>query len=110
MFSTSTPFESERGYSRFGAHGVLSHDGDFAGAARELRSRGYGGSEWLPSSPHLVDGSPAAEDEDAPTKLRFISMARLFERADDLIVTSLARWMEEQSYSGLGDPPRPASL
>ncbi len=42
VFSTSTGFESERGYSKFSAYALLSHAGDFAGAARALSLQGYG--------------------------------------------------------------------
>ncbi len=43
-FSTSTPFESERGYSKFSAYTVLNHGGDFSAAARQLQAiKGMGG-------------------------------------------------------------------
>jgi Bifunctional DNA primase/polymerase, N-terminal len=41
VFSTSTPFEPERGYTKFAAYAVLNHGGDFSAAARELVQRGY---------------------------------------------------------------------
>lgn len=41
-FSTSTPFESERGYSKFSAYTVLNHGGDFSAAAQELAAKRYG--------------------------------------------------------------------
>lgn len=49
VFSTSTEFDAERGYSKFAAHTLLNYgfdDADFARAARELRSRGYGGDDY----------------------------------------------------------------
>ena len=42
VFSASTPFTPDRGYSRFGAYAVLDHGGDFAAAARALAKAGYG--------------------------------------------------------------------
>ena len=42
VYSTSTAFESERGYSKFSAFTVLNHGGDFSLAARDLAARGYG--------------------------------------------------------------------
>jgi hypothetical protein len=39
VFSTSTEFDSERGYSKFGAYAILSHNGDFSAAAKELATR-----------------------------------------------------------------------
>jgi hypothetical protein len=40
-FSTSTPFEAGRAYSKFAAYAVLEHGGDFSVAARTLVMRGY---------------------------------------------------------------------
>jgi len=42
VFSTSTPFESERGYNKFSAYALLEHAGDYTAAARELHLLGYG--------------------------------------------------------------------
>lgn len=41
VFSSSTAFESERGYSKFSAHALLDHGGDFKAAARAIAER-YG--------------------------------------------------------------------
>jgi hypothetical protein len=42
VFSTSTPFEAGRAYSKFAAFAILEHQGDFSAAAHELAMRGYG--------------------------------------------------------------------
>ena len=42
VFSTSTPFEDQEPYSKFGAYAVLNHGGDHAAAAAQLRRDGYG--------------------------------------------------------------------
>jgi replicative DNA helicase len=42
VFSTSTPFEPEVPYTKFGAYTVLNHGGDHTAAARALRREGYG--------------------------------------------------------------------
>ena len=42
VFSTSTEFETERGYTKFSAYAVLHHGGDFTAAAAALRAQGYG--------------------------------------------------------------------
>jgi putative DNA primase/helicase len=42
VFSSSTPFETEHGYSKFSAYAVLNHGGDFTAAARDLVTKGYG--------------------------------------------------------------------
>jgi putative DNA primase/helicase len=41
VFSTSTPFDSERGYSKFSAYALLEHGGDYAAAAQALSGMGY---------------------------------------------------------------------
>ena len=42
VFSTNTPFEDRRGYSKFAAYALLNCDNDFAAAASELAKQGYG--------------------------------------------------------------------
>lgn len=42
VFSSSTEFEQETPYSKFGAYALLEHGGDHAAAARELARQGYG--------------------------------------------------------------------
>lgn len=42
VFSSSTEFETEKPYSKFGAYTLLEHDGDFRAAASALRTAGYG--------------------------------------------------------------------
>ncbi len=41
VFSTSTLFEAERGYSKFTVYTLLNHKGDFKAAARDLAAQGY---------------------------------------------------------------------
>ena len=40
--SNAYPFQSECAYTRFVAHTVLNHEGDFAAAAKKLAANGYG--------------------------------------------------------------------
>jgi|SRR5437667_5484644 len=42
VFSTSTVFEPERGYSKFAAYALLNHNNDFKAAARALAEKGSG--------------------------------------------------------------------
>jgi hypothetical protein len=64
VFSTSTPFETEIPYSKFGAYAVLEHGGDHQAAAAQLRREGYG--EQLPASPgrHRAPVTVAEAGED----------------------------------------------
>jgi Protein of unknown function (DUF3987) len=45
VFSTSTLFEPERGYSKFAAYALLAHGGDHSAAARALAAQGFGDNE-----------------------------------------------------------------
>lgn len=45
VFSSSTDFEPERGYSKFSAYALLRHGGDHSSAASELSLLGYGREE-----------------------------------------------------------------
>lgn len=42
VFSSATVFEPETPYNKFSAYALLEHSGDFAAAARALRSQGFG--------------------------------------------------------------------
>lgn len=42
VFSTSTEFDAERPYTKFGAYALLEHRGDHSAAARELVRQGFG--------------------------------------------------------------------
>lgn len=76
VFSSSTPFETEKPYSKFAAYAVLNHDGDFAAAARDLASQGYGepmdpfadaGEPGeVPAQPSESPAAPEAPTETAP--------------------------------------------
>ncbi|MEV7364296.1 phage/plasmid primase, P4 family [Streptomyces sp. NPDC091299] len=49
VFTTSTEFEAERPYTKFGAYALLEHGGDHSAAAKELRRKGYGSAPTTPS-------------------------------------------------------------
>lgn len=50
VFSSSTEFEPEKFYSKFAAHAVLHHHGDFAKAALALANQGYGQQDDPPTA------------------------------------------------------------
>jgi AAA domain/Bifunctional DNA primase/polymerase, N-terminal len=52
VFTTSTEFEDRRSYSKFAAHALLHHNGDYAAAAGELRRQGYGSERPKPERPN----------------------------------------------------------
>lgn len=51
VFSTSTEFESEKGYSPVAVYAQLEHGGDFKAAFRELYAKGYGERRGVGSEP-----------------------------------------------------------
>lgn len=58
-FSTGgAPFDADTAYSKFAAHTLLNHGGDFAASASGLREGGYGRPPA--ANGHIVPGLPAA--------------------------------------------------
>ncbi len=86
VFSTSAaPFEADRGYSPFQVYSLLEHNGDFAAAARELRTAGFGDdTENLPkvdlSSFLSKVPNPPAKDAEAAA----LPLSDLFESINEL--------------------------
>ena len=58
VFTTSTPFESDRTYNLFSAYAVLEHGGDYSAAARSLREKGYGSKREAPAEVDLSAFTP----------------------------------------------------
>ena len=79
VFTDATPLAPNRAYSKFSAFGLLHFGGDFAAAARELLSRGYGGDADVsapypppppPPSSSSTDAANDASSSSAPTGRR----------------------------------------
>ena len=47
VFSTSTEFEAQQSYTKFGAYTALHHGGDYSAATRALRAQGFGAQTSL---------------------------------------------------------------
>jgi hypothetical protein len=91
-FTTSTRFESEKGYKPFVVYAVLEHGGDFSAAAKALREQGYGDPSTFDSS--IVDGSRRPDDVwQARPELDHIRRAAHSRgrSADAVLVATLAR-------------------
>ncbi|AZM54140.1 hypothetical protein DMA15_17480 [Streptomyces sp. WAC 01529] len=65
VFSTSTVFEAEVPYSKFGAYALLNHGGDHKAAARELARQGYGTRRLTAVGAPSPAPAPAREQQDA---------------------------------------------
>lgn len=72
VFTTSTSFDSEVPYTKFGAYAHLNHGDDYKAAASQLRKDGFGrGPEIVASTPPRMETPPAEEshtrqDSDSP--------------------------------------------
>jgi hypothetical protein len=55
VFSSSTPFDTEKPYSKFAAYTLLNHNGDYSAAAKQLRAQGYGADEPGPTVLHIPE-------------------------------------------------------
>jgi hypothetical protein len=64
VFSTSTPFDAEKPYSKFAAYTTLNHGGDFSAAAKQLVRDGYGRR----SQPRTSTAPPSQPAPDAKTE------------------------------------------
>ncbi len=64
VFTSSTEFQQETPYTKFGAYALLEHHGDHSAAARELRRRGYG--ERAPEPVRHLSAVPAPAPAPAP--------------------------------------------
>ncbi|MEX3610051.1 phage/plasmid primase, P4 family [Rothia sp. LK2588] len=62
VFTTSTEFEPETPYTKFGAYALLNHGGDYSAAARALAKDGYGKEPAMPA-PTLADILPATRKD-----------------------------------------------
>lgn len=66
VFSTSTVFESEVPYTKFGAYALLNHGGDHHAAARELVRQGFGEQRSV-ATLEGIDLNPEVEVETEDT-------------------------------------------
>jgi hypothetical protein len=62
VFTTSTVFESERSYSKFGAYTLLNHGGNFQTAGRALRQAGLGSPLERTNPLTLIPGGLSVTD------------------------------------------------
>jgi len=70
MFATSSEFDADKAYDKFGAYTLLEHGGDWKAAAQALKRQGYGDA-----LPH--EGQATARSEDQSAGLRQTSPAAL---------------------------------
>ena len=64
-WSPNTPFQPEKGYSKFAVFAILKHDGDFSAAARDLYQQGFGTRHSSP--PQRTETARLANDLGEPS-------------------------------------------
>ena len=106
VFSTSTAFDPETPYSKFGAYAVLEHGGDHAAAARALAADGF---TERPVAPRTAPAPEAVTE--APVDVERYSRDRaIAEAAERLRVTEAARRMVSAERAAQAPPPAPVDL
>jgi len=104
VFSSSTSFEPERGYGKFGAYALLNHDSDFRAAARALVLAGYGSQGEGGDSGATFDlGAPERPIADEEETARDISELPILDAGDlDLPRIAGASWA---AIGAINEPP-----
>ena len=94
VFSSSTEFDTERPYSKFGAYALLEHGGDYSAAASALRAAGYGAQQDARPSLTLLpsDGAQATVTAIGTTVLHRVAdpTATLYAPDQDAVALQLA--------------------
>lgn len=86
VFTSSTEFETETPYSKFGAYALLEHGGDHAAAARALRGDGYGAPPQERTVPLTLAPAPAAPSgatDEAPASIDGATVRQLHPEFDE---------------------------
>lgn len=76
VFTSSTPLEQEKSYSKFGVYATLHHGGNYQNAARALAAQGYGEPAPPSSAPPAEEPkvTRVAEDWPPPTPFLFLDL------------------------------------
>jgi hypothetical protein len=89
VFTTSTIFETERSYDKFGAYALIYHNGDFKAAASDLRNKGYG--------PQSLNSFDLSNTPTTPNQLPKIAPTLTVEQSES-VANSLEPNYEESSW------------
>lgn len=92
VFSTSTGFDAERGYSKFSAYAFLDHNGDFKEASKELALLGYGDRPEVQSREVDLSGIMARWDQPEDRTPDLQQLLRV-----PGLVGELAEWIDNSS-------------
>lgn len=112
VFTTSSEFQSEVPYSKFGAYALLNHGGDHKAAARELARLGYGSRHLAvagarpaapaPASPAPTEAPTEGEAEDQATDADAAGDPEGFDYADTFGLPRSVRTPYDYRVTGRG--------
>ena len=99
VFSTSTEFEAERPYTKFAAHALLQHGGDYSEAAKALAAAGYGKqAQQSTSSVDVLTHVEAAPVEAVPSVSALSPALTLAQSEDGHSQALIAGWGDSLRY------------
>jgi hypothetical protein len=104
VFSTSSAFDPERGYSKFAAYTILNHGGDFSESARELAGRGYGSSTLQPSG--VIDVSHRTNNLSISRPLKLTTLRELLAQPDEIVTWIVDQRIAAGSVNVLAGKPK----
>ena len=107
VFSTSTVFDPETPYSKFGALAVLEHGGDHAAAARALAAQGFTEHPAPMTAP--ADSRPSQGPQEAGA-VQDWRQRQVHEQAERLRIAEQARRIIAAERIAATPPPVPVSL
>jgi hypothetical protein len=107
VFTTSTSFEAQKPYSKFAAFTHLNFNGDYSGAARELRRMGYGSIHQIPEfgiSPFNPNYSNSdSENDESATMSSFEDREFQFQLAKSRVARKVKKTLDTEEANKLYD-------
>lgn len=102
VWSSSTVFQSEKPYNKFGAYTLLEHGGDFSAAARALAARGYGSQRAAVVAPApvpaaAVPAGPVPMQPSTPEPAPVVDKTQPVGR--NMLVVNEDRWFVLQNFT-----------
>lgn len=104
VFTSSTPFRADAGYSKFRAYAVLEHGSDWAAAARELGKKGYGEQHDASNRPRLILSKNGVHkpDDDELTDLDINDFASYLPEHKYIFLPTRAMWPASSVNARIG--------
>lgn len=106
VFSTSSDFQSDKGYNPSQVYSILEHGGDYSAAAKSLYAEGYGARYQAKTSkddfPAITDATQAAATNEPPQewsepKPLDLTLKKVLTVDDDFLPKVLVNWLRPAS-------------